>query len=149
MHVLGYVDSDYAGHVDTRRSTSGYVFTFAGGAVSWMSRAQKCVALSTTQVEYIATIEGYKEAIWLDCLLGDLGIHSVVPALHSDSMSAIHLARNPIFHAKTKHIEIRYHFIREVLEDKRLELVKVHTDENPADMLTKSLPSQRFEYCHV
>ena len=89
MRVLGYTDSDYAGHVDSRRSTSGYVFTFAGGAVSWMSRAQKCVALSTTEAEYVAATEGCKEAIWFDRLVGDLGIRTGVPTLHSDSMSAI------------------------------------------------------------
>ena len=81
--------------------------------------------------------------------MGDLGIRTGVPTLHSDSMSATQLARNPVFHAKTKHIEVRYHFIREVLEDKCIELVKVHTNDNPADMLTKSLPSQWFEHYRV
>ena len=86
-------------------------------------------------------------AIWLIRLVGDLGLGDDMPILHSDSQSAIMLAKNPVFHAKTKHIEVKYHFLRQVLEDKRLELVKVHTDHNPADFLTKSLPSDKFAHC--
>ncbi|MCO5591380.1 hypothetical protein L7F22_045363 [Adiantum nelumboides] len=92
---------------------------------------QKCVALSTT--------EASKEALWLMRLVEELGIKSQVPVLHCDSQSAIMLARIPVFHAKTKHIEVKYHFL--------ITLVKVHTDDNPADLLTKSLPAERFAYC--
>ena len=76
--------------------------------------------------------------------MGDLGVTVDTLVLHSDRMSAIQLAQNPVFHAKTKHKEVKYHFIREVLEDKRLELVKVHTDDNPTNLLTKGLASKRF-----
>ncbi|MCO5601386.1 hypothetical protein L7F22_055506 [Adiantum nelumboides] len=141
------LDADFAGHPDCRKSTSGYVFTFTGGAVSWISRLQKCVALSTTEAEYVATTEASKEALWLMRLVEELGIKSQVPVLHCDSQSAIMLARNPVFHAKTKHIEVKYHFLRSVLDDKIITLVKVHTDDNPADLLTKSLPAERFAYC--
>ena len=79
--------------------------------------------------------------------MGDLGISVEVPTLHCDSQSAIMLARNPVFHAKTKHIDVKYHFIREVLDGKLLELVKVHTDDNSADVLTKSLPSEKHAHC--
>ena len=136
--VLGYTDSDYAGNSDNRRSTTGYIFTLYGGAISWMSRLQKCVALSTTEAEYVVAIEACKEAIWLIRLVGDLGLGDDMPILHSDSQSAIMLVKNPVFHAKTKHIEVKYHFLRQVLEDKRLELVKVHT---------KSLSSDKFAHC--
>ena len=114
--------------MDNRRSTSRYVFTFACGAVSWISYAQKCIALSTTEAKYVVATKGCKEAIWLSRLVGDLGIIAAIPTLHSDSMSAIQVARNPVFHAKTKHIEVKYHFIREVLENKWLDLVTVHMD---------------------
>ncbi|MCO5602391.1 hypothetical protein L7F22_056522 [Adiantum nelumboides] len=130
-----------------RKSTSGYVFTFTGGAVSWISRLQKCVALSTTEAEYVTATEASKEALWLMRLVEELGIKSQVPVLHCDSQSAIMLARNPVFHAKTKHIDVKYHFIRSVLDDKSITLVKVHTDDNPADLSTKSLPAERFAYC--
>ena len=144
--IVGYTDSDYGGCADTRRSTSGYVFLFAGGAISWRSCLQSCTSLSTTEAEYIAASDASKEAIWLARLVGDLGIQQV-PVLHSDSQSAIALAKNPVFHSKSKHIEVRYHFIRDILADKRLQLVKVHTDDNPADALTKSLASERFDHC--
>ena len=147
--VLGYTDADYAGDMDKRRSTSGYVFNFTGGAVSWRSRLQNCTSMSTTEAEYIAASEACKEAIWLARLVGDLGISVEVPTLHCDSQSAIMLAKNPVFHAKTKHIAVKYHFIRDVLEDKLMELVKVHTDDNPADLLTKGLASERFAHCRA
>ena len=78
----------------------------------------------------------------------DLGIKQELPVLHCDSQSAIQLAKNPVFHAKTKHIDVKYHFIREVVDDKQIQLVKVHTKENPADLLTKGLPWDSFVHCH-
>ncbi|MCO5556229.1 hypothetical protein L7F22_009775 [Adiantum nelumboides] len=147
LSVVGYTDADYAGDLDKWRSTSSYLYTFAGGAISWLSRLQSCVTLSTTEAEYVAASEACKEAIGLTRLVGDLGIVREIPVLHCDSQSAIQLARNLVFHAKTKHVDVRYHFIREVLEDKPLQLVKVYTDDNPADLLTKSLSSERFTHC--
>ena len=103
--------------------------------------------MSTTETECITALDASKEAIWLARLVGDLGIHHIL-VLHSDSQSAIALAtRNPVFHSKSKHIEVRYHFIRDVLAKKRLQLVKVHTDDNPSDALTKSLAFERFDQC--
>ncbi|MCO5597506.1 hypothetical protein L7F22_051584 [Adiantum nelumboides] len=147
--VLGYTDSDYAGDMDKRRSTSGYVFLFNGGAVSWRSRLQNCTAMSTTKAEYVAVSEASKEAIWLARFVSNLGISSETPTLHCDSQSAIMLAKNPVFHAKTKHISVKYHFIRDVLEDKHMQLVKVHIDDNTAYLFTKGLPSERFTHCRA
>ena len=147
--VMGYTDADYAGDLDKRRSTSGYVFEFTGGAVSWRSRLQDCITLSTTEAEYVAASKACKEAIWLGRLVADLGISVEMPILHCDSQSAIQLAKNPVFHAKTKHVDVKYHFIREVLEDKLLQFAKVHTSENPADLLTKGLSSERFAHCRA
>ncbi len=109
--------------------------------------------MSTTEAEYIAASEACKEAIWLAHLVRDLGITVEMPTLHCDSQSAIMLAKNPaknpVFHAKSKHIDVKYHFIRDMLEDKLMELVKVHTDDNPADLMTKGLPLERFAHCRV
>ena len=81
--------------------------------------------------------------------MGDIGLSREVPILHCDSQSAIQLARNHAFHAKTKRIEVKYHFIKDVLDDKRIQLVKLHIDDNPANFLTKSLNPQHFAHCRV
>ncbi|MCO5568331.1 hypothetical protein L7F22_022030 [Adiantum nelumboides] len=125
LELKGFCDSDMSGNVDTRKSTSGYAFTLAGGAVSWRFRLQKIVALSTTEAEYISATEASKEAIWLARLCSKFGLPDKAPMLGCDSQSAICLAKNAMFHARTKHIDVRYHFIREVLEDGLITLVKV------------------------
>ena len=147
LDLRGYCDADMAGDMDSRKSTSGYVFTLAGGAVSWCSRLQKLVALSTTEAEYISATEAAKEAIWLSRLAKDFGLPSKTPLLGCDSQSALCLAKNPMFHARTKHIDVRYHFIRQSLEDGLITLVKIPTKDNPADALTKSLARSSHEHC--
>ncbi|MCO5602705.1 hypothetical protein L7F22_056841 [Adiantum nelumboides] len=119
----------------------------AGGVFSWRSRLQTCVTQSTTEAEYVAALEVCKEAIWLGRLVTDLGIKEETPILHCDSQSAIQLARNPVYHSKTKHVDVKYHFIREMVEDKQLQLIKVHTTDNPADLLTKRLLGESFAHC--
>ena len=109
--VEGYTNADYAGDLDKRRSTLGYIFMFVGGAVSWQSPLQSCTSMSTTEAEYIAALEACREAIWLTWLVKDLGITMEMPTLHCNSQSAIMLAKNPMFHARTKHIDVKYHFI--------------------------------------
>ncbi|KAE8698224.1 pentatricopeptide repeat-containing protein [Hibiscus syriacus] len=135
--VVGYCDSDYAGDLDKRRSTTGYVFTFAKAPVSWKSTLQSTVALSTTEAEYMAVTEAVKEAIWLQGLLGELRMEQKHIKVHCDSQSAIHLAKNQVYHARTKHIDVRYHFVREILEEGGVIIQKIRTTENPVDMLTK------------
>ncbi|MCO5557951.1 hypothetical protein L7F22_011525 [Adiantum nelumboides] len=148
LSVRGYTDLDYAEAQDKRRSTSSYVFTLAGGAVSWQSRLQDCITQSTIEAEYVATNEACKEAIWLGRLVADLGIKVEMPELHCDSQSAIQLAKNLVFHSKTKRIDVKYHFIREVIKDKQIQLVNIHTKDNPADLLTKGL-RESFVHCHT
>ena len=145
--LCGYTDSDMAGDVDTRKSTSGYLVTFAGGAVSWQSRLQKCVALSTTEAELIAVVEACKELLWMKRFLGELGCAQERYVLYCDSQSAIHLGKNSTFHGRSKHIDVRYHWIRDVLDSKLLELEKIHTNDNGSDMMTKALPRGKFEDC--
>lgn len=146
-HLVGYTDSDMAGDVDTRRSTSGYIFTFGGGAVSWQSRLQKCVALSSTEAEYIAATEACKEMLWLKNFLQELGLEQDGYVIHCDSQSVIDLSKNATYHARTKHIDVRYHWIRDVLEKQWLRLVKISTDYNPSDMMTKALTKVKQELC--
>ena len=107
----GFTDSDMSGDVDSSRSTSGYVMTYSGGVVSWQSRLQKAVALSTTEAEYMAAVEAGKELIWMRDFLSELGMKQGTFLLHCDNQSAIHLAKNVAYHSRTKHIQRRYHWL--------------------------------------
>ena len=145
--VKGYVDSDYAGDLDKRKSTTGYVFTLAGGAVSWLSKLQTVVALSTTEAEYMAATQACKEAIWIQRLLGELGHKQQKITVYCDSQSALHIARNPAFHSRTKHIGVQYHFVREVVEEGSVDMQKIHTKDNLADVMTKPINTNKFIWC--
>ena len=125
------------GDIDTRWSTIGYVFTIGRAAMSWVSRLQKINALSTIEVEYVTVVQVAKEMIWLQFFLEELGHPQKDNYLFTDSQSVIHLAKNLALHSKTKHIQLRYHFIQSVLKDGQLKLDKIHIDDNPEDMLTK------------
>ncbi|KAH9681067.1 Integrase catalytic domain-containing protein [Citrus sinensis] len=142
--VRGYVDSDFAGDLDKRKSTTGYVFTLARAAVSWVSKLQTVVALSTTEAEYMAATQACKESIWIQRLLEELGHGQEKISVFGDSQSALHIARNPAFHSRTKHIGVQYHFVREVVEDGSVDLQKIHTKENLADVLTKPINTDKF-----
>ncbi|KAH9751503.1 hypothetical protein KPL71_014323 [Citrus sinensis] len=142
--VKGYVDSDFAGDLDKRKSTTGYVFTLAGAAVSWVSKLQTVVALSTIEAEYMAATQVCKEAIWIQRLLEELVHKQEKISVFCDSQSALHIARNPTFHSRTKYIGVQYHFVREVVEDGSVDLQKIHTKENLADVLTKPINADKF-----
>eukprot|EP00253_Pinus_taeda_P003485 PITA_03485 len=128
-HAVGVVSRFMAnpGDLDKRRSTTGYVFTLAGGAISWMSKLQETVALSTTKAKYILASDASKEAIWLKGLLDEIGRKARESEVLCDSQSAIHLATNPAYHSRTKHIDVRYHFLRHVINGGKVALQKVHT----------------------
>ncbi|KAL9254347.1 Retrovirus-related Pol polyprotein from transposon TNT 1-94-like protein [Drosera capensis] len=131
----GYTDADMAGDLDHRKSTSGYVFTFAGGAVSWQSKLQKCVALSTTEAEYIAATEAGKELLWLTRFLLELGMQQEEMVVFCDSQSAIDLSKNDVYHSRTKHIDVRFHWLRDAIEKQKMKLKKIHKDKNPSDIV--------------
>ncbi|KAH9684612.1 DNA (cytosine-5)-methyltransferase 1B [Citrus sinensis] len=139
--VAGFVDSDYAADKDRRRSITCFVFTICGGAISWKSFLQSVVALSTTEAEYIALTEVVKEAIWLRGLVSELGFKQEVVIVGCDSLSDIQLSKNPKYHERTKHIDVRMHFIRDEISKGVVNVAKVPSEVNPADMLTKPLPS--------
>jgi hypothetical protein len=145
--LIGYVDSDYAGDLDRRISLAGYVFTVGSCGVSWKAVLQPVVALSTTEAEYMAIAEECKELIWLNRLYVELcGVDSCIN-LFSGSQSAIYLTKDQMFHAKTKHTEIKYHYVRDEIEKGKLKLCKISTHNNPTDMLTKLVPIAKFELC--
>ncbi|XP_056687282.1 secreted RxLR effector protein 161-like [Spinacia oleracea] len=142
--VIGLLDSDYAGDVHSRRSMTGYAFALGGSVVSWKATLQPTVALSTTEAGYMALTEAEKEGMWLKRLVNDLGLHHDQAIVYCDSLSAIYLAKDQVCHERTKHINVRYHFLR---SEKRIKVNKVGTADNPADMFTKPVPHSKFQHC--
>ena len=144
----GYSDADWAGCKDTRRSTSGYCFLLAGGVISWGSKKQQSVALSSTESEYMALAKATAEAIWLRRLLQELGFPQTNPTpIYSDSQSAIALTHNPKYHSRSKHIDTQYHFTRDKVIAKNIELRFITTADMTADIFTKSLPRDKHFHC--
>lgn len=138
--LLGFCDSDWGSNPNDRRSITGYVFTVAGGAVSWQSKRQGSVALSSVEAEYMAARAAVQEAIWWRSILRDLGYKTDAPTrLLSDSMGSIAIANGSDQSTRTKHIDIQYHFTRECVEDRQVALVYVPTEMMAADTLTKPL----------
>ena len=144
-NLIGYSDADWAADVDDRRSTSGNVLLLAKGAVSWLSKKQATVALSTAEAEYVALSVATQEAIWLRRLLTDVGEFLEDPIVNNeDNQEAIAMAKNPVGHARTKRIDIRYRFVREAVQNEAIILKYVATGEMIADILTKPLPNHPF-----
>lgn len=146
--LRGYVDADWANCDIDRRSFTGSTFIFAGAAISWESRKQRTVALSTTEAEYMAISDAMKEALHLLNFLKQLGIADDLHiTLFNDNQGAGKLANNHMFHSRTKHIDVRHHFVRDVLQTKPIQLTYLSTDEMIADILTKGLPAMKHNTC--
>lgn len=144
--LTGYADADWAGDQDNRHSTSGVLFLMAEGSISWLSKKQPIVALSTSEAEYVALSVATQEAVWLRRLFSDLRVDPQEPTmLMEDNQGTIAIAKNPISHARTKHIDIRYHYVREAVQAGVINLTYCPTEEMIADLLTKPLPRGRFE----
>jgi hypothetical protein len=144
--LTGYVDADWAADINDRRSITGYVFTLAGGAISWASKKQHSTALSSTEAEYMAASNATKEAVWLRGFLTELGQmtkETPLPLL-IDNQSAIALIKNAEFHERTKHIAVRYHFIRERYENGEIEVEYCPTGDQVADAMTKGLAREKL-----
>ena len=138
-----FSDADYAQDVETRRSTSGVICMFGGGAIAWISQKQRCIALSTTEAELIASNEAGKLAIWLQRLMSDLTVIDDVPVLRCDNLATVKLVKNPEFHKRSKHIETRYFWVREKCEAGDLRIQHVAGVNQVADVFTKPLPKPR------
>ena len=147
LKLQGYVDADFAGDIDSRKSTTGFVFTLGGTSISWASNLQMLVTLSTTEAEYVAAIEAGKEMIWLHGFLDELGKKQEMGILHSDNQSAIFLAKNSAFHSKSKHIQTKYYFMSYLVEDKLVILEKICGSKNSADMFTKGVTIKKLKLC--
>ena len=145
-NCIGFSDADWGGDEDDRKSTSGYVFQVDGTAISWRSKKQTCVALSTAEAEYVALSSATQESLLLQQLLADLKKEEAKSmVLYEDNQSAISMAKNPQFHGRRKHIVIKYHFIREQVTNGKLELRYCRTNDMIAVMITKGLSGEQFE----
>jgi hypothetical protein len=145
QELLGYTDSDYAGDQNDRKSTSGYVFLMSSGAVSWSSKKQPVVTLSTTEAEFISAAYSACQVVWLRRILKELcHDQSKSTVVYCDNVSAIKLSKNPVLHGRSKHIDIRFHFLRDLTWEGIVELVQCSTHEQIADILTKPLKLDVF-----
>eukprot|EP00250_Pteridium_aquilinum_P010876 c19689_g3_i1 orf=64-1296(+) len=140
-----FSDSDWAGCYDTRVSTSGFCFMLGSSCISWLSKKQPTVATSSCEAEYRAAFTTTVECVWLRRLMADLSVgQDSATTIFTDSQSALAVARNPVFHARTKHIEVHYHYVRERLSTGEISLVYVPTQDNLVDLFTKALPRKKF-----
>jgi hypothetical protein len=149
MKLQVYVDADWAGSVVDRKSTSGCCFTLGSAMVSLCSRKQAYLALSTAEAKYIALCVAVCEAVYLRNLLANLFGHEMdSTVIHCDNQSCVKLTENPVFHDKSKHIEIKYHYIRDMVQRKAIHVQYLSTHEQVADVFTKLLARTKFEYFH-
>ncbi len=144
--LTGFSDSDWAGDESTRKSMSGFIFRLGESTISWGSKKQSVVALSTTEAEYIALSLATQEAVWLRNLLGDLHLNQKTTTIFEDNQGTIALSNNPTNHSRTKHIDIKYHYVRDLILKKQIDVSYCPTNEMVADIFTKGLPRVTFEH---
>ncbi|GKC64997.1 hypothetical protein Tco_1097595 [Tanacetum coccineum] len=144
-----FSDSDYGGSNLDRKSTTGGCQFLGQRLISWQCKKQTIVATSTTEAEYVAAANCCGQVLWVQNQLLDYGFNFMNTKIHIDNESTICIVKNPVYHSKTKHIEIRHHFIRDCYEKKLISVEKIHTDLNVADLLTKPFDGPRFNYLVV
>src|SRR3982074_2975390 len=142
--LIACTDSDWASDPQGRQSQTGYFLKLAGRAISWKSSAQKTVALSSTEAEYMALSDCSRQVVWIHTLMGELSYYLKPVPICGDNQGSIFIASNPVTEQRSKHIDIRFHFVRQVVEKKLTEIFFIDGDKNPADLLTKNLGSVKF-----
>ncbi|GKE34639.1 hypothetical protein Tco_1453961 [Tanacetum coccineum] len=141
-----FSDSDYAGASLDRKSTTGGCQFLGKRLISWNCKKQTIVANSTTEAEYVVAANCYRQVLWIQNQMLDYGFNFMNTKIYIDNESTICIVKNLVFHSKTKHIEIRHHFIRDSDEKKLIQVIKIHTDQNIADLLTKAFDASRFNF---
>lgn len=145
--LTGFADADWGANLDDRRSYTGYIFKLSNAAISWDSRKQRTVAMSSTEAEYMSLSESCKEAIHLRRFLSEIMGPQNTTTIYNDNQGAGLLSKNPIFHNRTKHMDIRHHFVRENVMDGIIKIEYMTTNEMPADFLTKGLSTPKHDKC--
>lgn len=146
QELVGYTDSDYAGSVEDRKSTSGYAFILSDAAVAWSSRKQPIVTLSTTEAEFVAAAATACQLVWMKRILARIGYEgSSSPVIFCDNSSTIKLSKNPVMHGKSKHIDVRFHFLRNLVNEGAMQLKFCSTQDQTADIFTKPLKLEKFQ----
>ncbi|GJW83753.1 putative ribonuclease H-like domain-containing protein [Tanacetum coccineum] len=143
-----YSDSDYAGANLDRKSTTGGCQFLGRRLISWQCKKQTIVATSTTEAEYVAAASCCGQVLWIQNQMLDYGFNFMNTKIYIDNESTICIVKNPVYHSKTKHIAIRHHFIRDAYEKKLIQVLKIHTDDNVADLLTKAFDVSRFQFLY-
>ena len=128
-----------------RKSTTGYVFTLARGVVSWLSKLHTVVARSTKETEYMSATQACKEGIWIQRSMEKLRHKQHKIVMYCDSQSVLYIARNPIFHSRTKHIGVQYYFVRKAIKEESVDILKIHTKDNLIDVMTKPINANKFK----
>ena len=145
-YITGYTDSDYAGDINTSKSTNGYIFYLANGPISWKSKLQTIIVQNTTKAEYMAINAATKEAVYIKVLLEELGHYNQQKfPIYTDNNGALLLAKNPVFHERTKHIAVKYHYIKDLIDQDIIDLIYINTINQKADGLTKALDKAKFK----
>ncbi|XP_073033839.1 secreted RxLR effector protein 161-like [Primulina eburnea] len=145
--LLGFTNSDWAGCLEDRKSTSGYVFSLGSAVISWCSKKQATTTLSSSEAEYVAATSAACQAVWLQRILEDLRNKEIeATKIYCDNKSAIAMSKNPSYHGRSKHINLRIHFIRELVAKELITLEFCNTNEQVADIFTKSLPCKKDMY---
>ncbi|XP_039119056.1 secreted RxLR effector protein 161-like [Dioscorea cayenensis subsp. rotundata] len=144
-HLAGYSDADWAGNIDDRKSTSGGCFYLGNNLVTWYRKKQSSISLSTAEVEYIAAGICCTQLLWMKQMLEDYVLQQGLLTIFCDNKSAIDISRNPVQHSRTKHIDLRHHFVRDLVENKTVVIDYVATEKQLADIFTKPLDATRFE----
>jgi hypothetical protein len=147
LTLHGFTDADWAGSIDDQKSTGGYLVYLGSTPISWKSGKQRTVARSSTEAEYKALADGTAEILWIRSLLAELRIStSSMTTLWCDNLGATFLSANPVFHARTKHVEVDYHFVCDRVAKREIQVRFISSKDQLADVLTKPLPPVSFAY---
>ena len=147
IELNAYTDADWRGNIDDKKSTSGGAFFLGKRLVTWTSKKQSCTSQSIAEVEYVVAAINCTNIVWIKHLLKGMKEEIIEPViLYCDNTSAINISKNSVMHAKTKHIAIKYHYVRELVEDKQVKMGYINSKEKIADIFAKPLPKDSFEY---